>query len=177
MANPLKTGKAASSMTDSGNGEKANLCHVNDDMAKQITSMKLNGQNYLPWAHAVKEELILYQPFSGDVEVQKAQREEFHVALLLYGLDPKYKVFKDQILAGEKLPTSFNAFSRLPRASVEHLTPSAPSEASALISSAENRGGNRSGSRGGGHSGSRELVMAVVVGVVGSWWPWGYFFS
>ncbi|KAF9602472.1 hypothetical protein IFM89_028486 [Coptis chinensis] len=198
MADPLKI----------GNGEKANLYHVNDDMAKQITSMKLNGQNYLPWAHAVKfldsskkiwsslqdsysqeknishiyeifekmfatkqagrplaeyystlkglwEELILYQPFSGDVEVQKAQREEFHVALLLYGLDPEYKVFKDQILAGEKLPTSSNAFSRLSRASVEHSTPSAPCEASALISSAENRGGSRSGSHGGGRSGSR----------------------
>ncbi|KAF9601145.1 hypothetical protein IFM89_017050 [Coptis chinensis] len=208
MADPLKT----------GNGEKTNLYHVNDDMAKQITSMKLNGQNYLPWAHAhsmepqvasnvqfldsskkiwlslqdsysqeknisriykifemlfatkqvgrplaedystfkgLREELILYQPFSGDVEVQKAQREEFHVALLLYGPDPEYKVFKDQILAGEKLPTSSNAFSRLSRASVEHSTPLAPFEASALISSAENRGGSHSGSRGGGRSGSR----------------------
>ncbi|KAF9612053.1 hypothetical protein IFM89_037972 [Coptis chinensis] len=50
-----KIGKAASSMTDNGNGEKANLYHVNDDMAKQITSMKLNGKNYLPWAHAVRK--------------------------------------------------------------------------------------------------------------------------
>ncbi|KAF9612291.1 hypothetical protein IFM89_038861, partial [Coptis chinensis] len=72
-----------------------------------------------------------------------------------YSTLKEYKVFKDQILVGEKLPTSSNAFSRLSRASVEHSTPSAPFEASALISSAENRGGSRSGSRGGGRSGSR----------------------
>ncbi|OVA15137.1 hypothetical protein BVC80_7347g4 [Macleaya cordata] len=88
-------------------------------------------------------ELDLHQPLSTSLEEQKKQREEFRVALFLSKLNSDYRVFKDQLLAGETLPTAANAFSRLQRASLG--TNSSPStgsrESSALYSSTGGRGG------------------------------------
>uniref|UniRef100_A0A5B6ZBA8 Retrotransposon gag domain-containing protein n=1 Tax=Davidia involucrata TaxID=16924 RepID=A0A5B6ZBA8_DAVIN len=99
------------------------------------------------------EELMLYQPLSTNLEVQRQQREEFQVALFLSSLNSEYRVFKDQILASEKLPTAANAYSRLQRASLTcgASSSSTSTDSSALMSGEGFRGGFRGSSRGGGH--------------------------
>ncbi|KAF9612501.1 hypothetical protein IFM89_000423 [Coptis chinensis] len=95
------------------------------------------------------EELLLYQPFTVNLEKQREQREHFQVALLLHGLNSEYSVYKDQILASETVPSAAQAFSRLKRKRLEHgeFVPVAK-ESSALLSTPSNRGGR--GGFGGG---------------------------
>uniref|UniRef100_A0A5B7BNP0 Retrotransposon Copia-like N-terminal domain-containing protein n=1 Tax=Davidia involucrata TaxID=16924 RepID=A0A5B7BNP0_DAVIN len=87
------------------------------------------------------EELMLYQPLSTSLEVQRQHREEFLVALLLSSLNSEYCVFKDQILESDKLPTAANTYSRLQRASLTRGSSSLSSESSALISGDGDRSG------------------------------------
>ncbi|KAF9589938.1 hypothetical protein IFM89_029554 [Coptis chinensis] len=89
------------------------------------------------------EELLLYQPFTNDLEKQRQQREQFQVALLLHGLNSEYSVYKDQILASETVPSAAQAFSRLKRKRQEHgESLSVAKESSALLSTPSNRGGH-----------------------------------
>ncbi|KAM7522656.1 hypothetical protein LguiA_012558 [Lonicera macranthoides] len=91
---------------------------------------------------------MFYQPLSTSLEVQRRQREEFQVALLLSSLNAEYSVFKCQILVGEKLPTAANAYSHLQCASLTHGTGLVSTETSALVSGDGGQGGFRGG-RGG----------------------------
>ncbi|KAF9620490.1 hypothetical protein IFM89_013107 [Coptis chinensis] len=118
--------------------------YFHDDIGKQITSIELDGKNYLAWSQAVRvflrakmkhkyliddppdenspsaetwwseiymgdkplnehyallrnlrEELLIYQPITPDVETQRKQREDFQCALFLFSLNPDYAVLKD----------------------------------------------------------------------------------
>ncbi|OVA14978.1 hypothetical protein BVC80_65g25 [Macleaya cordata] len=99
------------------------------------------------------DELDIYQPLSTSVEEMQKQREEFRVALFLSNLDSDYRVFKDQILAGDALPTAENSLSRLQRASLGNTDIPSSSQESSVMYSLE--GGRGSGGRGGrgGHGG------------------------
>ncbi|KAF9599502.1 hypothetical protein IFM89_038687 [Coptis chinensis] len=89
------------------------------------------------------EELLLYQPFTNDLEKQRQQREQFQVALLLHGLNFEYSVYKDQILASEMVPSAAQAFSCLKQKRQEHgESLSVAKESSALLSIPSNRGGH-----------------------------------
>ncbi|KAA8537121.1 hypothetical protein F0562_029653 [Nyssa sinensis] len=113
-------------------------------------------------------------PLSTDLEVQHRQHEEFQGALFLSSLNSEYSVFKDQILASEKLPTVANAYSLLRRASLTRGTTFLSKETYALVSSigscdsgqrfhqgggrggdgqGSGRGGDGQGSSRGGHGG------------------------
>lgn len=54
------------------------------------------------------EELNLYQPYPGDLDTWKKQREELKVISFLVALGPHYESSKDQFLTGIDLP-SLNA--------------------------------------------------------------------
>ncbi|KAA8519772.1 hypothetical protein F0562_014028 [Nyssa sinensis] len=66
----------------------------------------------------------------------------------------EYSIFKDQILAGEKLSTIAKDYSRLQSASLTHGSTSSSRESSALVSSDSNCGGFCSG-RGVRHGGGQ----------------------
>ncbi|KAF9591837.1 hypothetical protein IFM89_008487 [Coptis chinensis] len=118
------------------------------DMFESLFKTKQGDQPYSTMK-GLWEELLLYQPFTVNLEKQREQHEQFQVDLLLHGLNSKYRVYKDQILASETVLSAAQAFSRLKRKRLEHgeFVPVAK-ESSALLSTPSNRGGR--GGFGGG---------------------------
>ena len=56
---------------------------------------------YLATKNAFWWELMQYHPMTTDLKEAQRQKEEFHVALILIGLDPMLEPYKAQILTGK----------------------------------------------------------------------------
>ncbi|XP_058002771.1 uncharacterized protein LOC131179885 [Hevea brasiliensis] len=95
----------------------------------------------------VYEELNVLLPFSSDVKVQQAQREQLAVMSFLAGLPSEYETAKSQILSSSEISSLHETFTRVLRT---ESTQSSQPASSALISRNPNgQQGNRRGSRGG----------------------------
>ena len=64
---------------------------------------------------ALWKELLQYHLVTTNLKEAQWQKEKFHVALILTGLDPAFEPYKAQILAREELPTVKNTFGCLNR--------------------------------------------------------------
>ncbi|XP_057991209.1 uncharacterized protein LOC110665835 isoform X5 [Hevea brasiliensis] len=95
----------------------------------------------------VYEELNVFLPFSPDVKVQQAQREQLAIMSFLAGLPSEYETAKSQILSSSEIFSLDETFTRV---LCTESTQSSQPASSALISRNPNgQQGNRRGSRGG----------------------------
>jgi len=76
------------------------------------------------------EELNVLLPFSPDVTVQQAQREQIAVMSFLSGLRPEFESVKSQILSSPQILTLQETYSRVVRIeSIPSIAPSQPTNA------------------------------------------------
>ncbi|XP_028122886.1 guanyl-specific ribonuclease pgl-3-like [Camellia sinensis] len=72
------------------------------ELYEQIFAIRQFGRSLLDYYSSLKtlwDQLLQHRPLTTDVNKQKQHWEEFMMASLLSGLDPKLRGFKDQILA------------------------------------------------------------------------------
>ena len=110
--------------------------------------------NNLTTKKALWVKLLQYHLVTTDLKVTQRQKEEFHVALILAGLNPDFEPYKTQILAIEELPTVNNMFRHLNHSFLEQSFVVPSNDSSALVTSAGGRGSDcGSGRSGGGRDG------------------------
>ncbi|XP_075076631.1 uncharacterized protein LOC107793242 [Nicotiana tabacum] len=82
----------------------------------------------------VYDELNVILPFSPDVKVQQAQREQLAVMSFLSGLSPEFEGAKSQILSGTAISSLKEAFTRVLHTEKSHPGPTATIDSGALLS-------------------------------------------
>nr|XP_016476592.1 PREDICTED: uncharacterized protein LOC107798136 [Nicotiana tabacum] len=107
----------------------------------------------------VYDELNVILPFSPDVKVQQAQREQLAVMSFLSGLSPEFEGAKSQILSGTAISSLKEAFTRVLRTEKSHPGPTATIDSGALLSRVQK---NRSHSNRNRSSDSRDLKQGEV---------------
>ncbi|XP_075076753.1 uncharacterized protein LOC142163374 [Nicotiana tabacum] len=107
----------------------------------------------------VYDELNVILPFSPDVKVQQAQREQLAVMSFLSGLSPEFEGAKSQILSGTVISSLKEAFTRVLRTEKSHPGPTATIDSGALLSCVQK---NRSHSNRNRSSDSRDLKQGEV---------------
>ncbi|KAK3025395.1 hypothetical protein RJ639_044650 [Escallonia herrerae] len=110
------------------------------------------------------EELNMLPPFSKDIKVQQAQREQMAVMSFLGALPPEFDTAKSQILSGTDITSLQEVFSRVLRTE----STSSNQQSSVLVANIgrgseagrmnNNRGDRGSGDRGGHNGGTSEIV-------------------
>ncbi|KAK3008087.1 hypothetical protein RJ639_013614 [Escallonia herrerae] len=110
------------------------------------------------------EELNMLLPFSKDIKVQQAQREQMAVMSFLGALPPEFDTAKSQILSGTDITSLQEVFSRVLRTE----STSSNQQSSILVANIgrgseagrmnNNRGDRGSGDRGGHNGGTSEIV-------------------
>ncbi|KAK3025978.1 hypothetical protein RJ639_040952 [Escallonia herrerae] len=110
------------------------------------------------------EELNMLLPFSKDIKVQQAQREQMAVMSFLGALPPEFDTAKSQILSGTDITSLQEVFSRVLRTE----STSSNQQSSVLVANIgrgseagrtnNNRGDRGSGDRGGHNGGTSEIV-------------------
>jgi len=111
---------------------------------------------YLATKKALWEELLQYYLVTTDLKEAQRQKEEFHVSLILAGLDPMLEPYKAQILAGEELPTIKIMIRRLNRSFLGHSSVVLSIDSFALVTSAGGHSSGRGGGRGDGGCAGRD---------------------
>ncbi|RVW51817.1 Retrovirus-related Pol polyprotein from transposon TNT 1-94 [Vitis vinifera] len=118
-----------------------NAFHCPEKGAKSLTAYFMDFKK-------VYEELNALMPFSPDVRVQQAQREQMVVMSFLFGLPSEFETAKSQILSGSDIGSLQEVFSRVLR--TENVSSS--QHTNVLVAKGENaknarrvnnRGGNR----------------------------------
>ncbi|KAF7119628.1 hypothetical protein RHSIM_Rhsim13G0000300 [Rhododendron simsii] len=140
------------------------------ELYEKICVTKQSGKSLSEYYSTLKslwDQLLQHRPFTSDLQQQRCYWEDFMVASLLFGLDTDLSGFKDQILAGETLPTAANAYSRLSRSSLGQSSNVPRSvapipETSALVSRSGGPGSYRGPVCSGGR-GEAAMFMVVVV--------------
>ncbi|XP_075074543.1 uncharacterized protein LOC142162130 [Nicotiana tabacum] len=107
----------------------------------------------------VYDELNIILPFSPDVKVQQAQREQLAVMSFLSGLSPEFEGAKSQILSRTAISSLKEAFTRVLRTEKSHPGPTATIDSGALLSRVQK---NRSHSNRNRSSDSRDLKQGEV---------------
>nr|XP_016507431.1 PREDICTED: uncharacterized protein LOC107825109 [Nicotiana tabacum] len=107
----------------------------------------------------VYDELNVILPFSPDVKVQQAQREQLAVMSFLSGLSPEFEGAKSQILSGTAISSLKEAFTRVLRTEKSHPGPTATIDSGALLSRVQK---DRSHSNRNRSSDSRDLKQGEV---------------
>ncbi|KAK3015718.1 hypothetical protein RJ639_005918 [Escallonia herrerae] len=104
------------------------------------------------------EELNVLLPYSSDIKVQQAQREQMAVVSFLGALPPEFDTAKSQILSGTAITSLQEVFSRVLRTESTFSN----QQSSVLVANrggwSNNRGDRGGGGRGGHNEGTSEIV-------------------
>ncbi|RVW24990.1 Retrovirus-related Pol polyprotein from transposon TNT 1-94 [Vitis vinifera] len=137
-----------------------NAFHCPEKGAKSLTAYFMDFKK-------VYEELNALMPFSPDVRVQQAQREQMAVMSFLSGLPSEFETAKSQILSGSDIGSLQEVFSRVLR--TENVSSS--QHTNVLVAKGENaenarrvnnRGGNRAFENRGNDSNSSNKIVTMT---------------